>query len=103
MTFYDLFRLLMLVAYLSWLAVLGRELVTKPEERARFFGNPERVVFVLIGLVLFSMFIVGICVPAIGEIEIFSIGGQHIRIWGIGLVGSFAWLACGWRMANRAS
>jgi hypothetical protein len=101
MTFYDLFSLLVLVAYFGWLASLARELFTNPIERARFCARPGRMLFVLSGVALLTMLLVGICVQAIGEITVFSIGDQKFRIWGIGLVGSFAWLALGdWRMAN---
>jgi hypothetical protein len=103
MTFYDLFRLLILVAYFGWLASLARELITNSIERARFFARPERALFVLLGVVLMTMFLVGICIPAIGEITVFSIANQNFRIWGIGLIGSFVWLAFGgWRMANES-
>src|SRR5271167_2413708 len=103
MTFYELFSLLLLVVYFGWLASLARELFTNPSERARFFARPERALFVLSGVVLTTIFLVGICVPAIGEITVFTMGEQKFRIWGIGLVGSFAWLAFGgWRMANKS-
>jgi hypothetical protein len=102
MTFYQLFGLVILVAYFGWLFSLGRELVRNPDERARFFARPARMLFVFSAVVLFTMFLVGAFIPAIGEITILSVGSYNFRIWGVGLAGSFLWLVLGgWRMANE--
>jgi hypothetical protein len=102
MTFYTFVVLLILVGYFWWLARLVHEFFTNPRERARLVARPERMFFTLLGVVLFTMFLVGICIPSIGEITIISIGSQNFRIWGVGLLGSFAWLAFAWRTMNRS-
>jgi hypothetical protein len=96
-----IFGLLVLLAFFGWLASLAYEFFTSPTERTRFSARPGRMLFALLGVSLFSMFLVGICIPAIGEITLFSTGNLNFRIWGIGLVGLFAWfLLGGFRMAK---
>lgn len=100
MSFYQLFGFAILFAYVWWLGSLAYELITNANERKRFFSRPGRALVVFCAVLLFTMLLVGIFIPAIGEISIGSIGGYKIRIWGVGLVGSFLWLALGgWRMA----
>lgn len=96
-----IFGILVLVAFFGWLASLAYEFFTSPTERTRFSARPGRMLFVLLGVVLFSMFLVGICIPAIGEITVFSTSVLKFRIWGIGVVGLFAWfLLGGFQMAK---
>jgi hypothetical protein len=102
MSFYQLFGFLILAAYIWWLGSFAYELITNADGRKRFFSRPGRALFVFCAVLLFTMLLVGISIPAIGEISIGSIGSYKIRIWGVGLIGSFLWLALGgWRMATE--
>jgi hypothetical protein len=99
-TFGALIVLAMLVGYFFFAFGGLAPVFTDPAERARLAARPERAIFALIGLVLLGMLIVGICIPSLGEITLFSVGNYNIRIWGIGLIGSFAWMLLGWRSMN---
>jgi hypothetical protein len=97
MTIFGLiFGLLVLLAFFWWVASLAHEFFTSPTERTRFAARPGPMLYALLSLVLLGMLLVGIFIPAIGEITVFSTGGLKFRIWGIGLVGSFAWLLLRW-------
>jgi MFS family permease len=77
---------LFLFAVLYWLGFLAYQYFTDPSERERSHKQPGRFLLALLSVVLFLMFVVGVCIPAFGNLAI-SVGDQRLRIWAIGLIG----------------
>src|SRR5262249_28587064 len=87
-----LFLLLVIVVFFGALFALARGYFTNPKERARlnkeFNAEPARMVVFFIWFLSFAMFLVG-AIPAFGNIS-FAVAGHELKIWAVGLFGSFA-------------
>ena len=90
-----LFALIVAVVIVVGVGALAYHCWTDPNERKALIEHPGRTLFVIVGALLFLMFLIGVILPPLGNIGI-SVGNYTFRVWAIGLMGIITWTIVGW-------
>ncbi len=81
-----IFAILVALVTLYWLGSLAYQYFANPAERSRLNKRPGQWLLALLGVVLLAMLLLGILVPAFGNLSILA-GDFQFRIWVVGLIG----------------
>jgi antitoxin HigA-1 len=101
MTMMMIFAIVVALVVLYWLGSLAYHYVTNPAERARLNKQPGQLLIALLAVVLLAMLLIGILVPAFGNLSIF-VGDYQFRIWTVGLAGCVVVTAAHFLFRGRA-
>jgi ABC-type Fe3+ transport system permease subunit len=92
---------LVALVVLYWLGSLAYQYLSNPAERSRLNKRRGQWLLALLAVVLLAMLLVGILVPAFGNLSIL-VGDHQFRLWTIGLAGCVVVTAVHFLFRSRA-
>ena len=96
-----IFAIVVALVVLYWLGSLAYQYLSNPAERSRLNKQPGQLLLALLTVVLLAMLLVGILVPAFGNLSIL-VGDHQFRLWTIGLAGCVVVTAVHFLFRSRA-
>jgi hypothetical protein len=96
-----IFAILVALVTLYWLGSLAYQYLTNPADRSRLNKQPGQLLLALLAIVLLAMLLVGILVPAFGNLSLL-VGNYQFRIWAVGLAGCVVVTAAHFLFRGRA-